>query len=448
MEVESSVDRLLEALRALGSGAAEALAELDLVEFPPATAWARSGAMWLSGTPNGPPAVAPGSLANTAEGCAAAIGRLSAAFGHPVQIHIPTVLSGRAAIHGRTRAGRVSVGGRTRLLATGRGWIAVTLARPADRDLLPALLERPAVENPWSELAAFAQTLDGEDLENRAQLLGIAAAMAGSRSADLPWRTSIGGRPRRTTEPPRLPTVVDLSSLWAGPLCASILSRAGARVIKVESTRRPDPVRMAEPLFFAWLHCGHQSVAIDLSSASGAKRLRSILELADVVIEASRPRALQQLGVCAADFLRRRPGRTWISITGYGRNGESGRRVGFGDDAAAAGGLLGSTPGGGPVFCGDAIADPLTGLFAGAAALGSQLAGGGHLLDVPLADAAAFAGSGPQGPPYRTFEHPVLGVALEQAGTTVAVSRPRAPRPRGQARPLGSDTVRVLAEAC
>ena len=39
------------------------------------------------------------------------------------------------------------------------------------------------------------------------------------------------------------PLVVDLSALWAGPLCAHLLGLAGARVVKVESLGRPDGAR-------------------------------------------------------------------------------------------------------------------------------------------------------------------------------------------------------------
>jgi hypothetical protein len=62
--------------------------------------------------------------------------------------------------------------------------------------------------------------------------------------------------------------------------------------------------------------------------------------------------------------------------------------VAFGDDAAVSGGLAGGTAAG-PVFCGDAIADPLTGLEAARAVLESHARGGGEVIDVAMAAVAA-----------------------------------------------------------
>src|SRR5204863_308785 len=61
----------------------------------------------------------------------------------------------------------------------------------------------------------------------------------------------------------RSPLVVDLSSLWAGPLCARVLAGLGARVIKVESRTRPDGARFGPPAFFEMMHRHTQCVALD-----------------------------------------------------------------------------------------------------------------------------------------------------------------------------------------
>ena len=204
--------------------------------------------------------------------------------------------------------------------------------------------------------------------------------------------------------------------MWAGPLCARVLGLAGLRVVKVESTGRPDGARRGHAGFFDWLHGGHESVALDLGSEGGRAALRRLVAQADVVVEASRPRALAQLGIDAEAAVAARPGTTWVSITGYGRSGPGAGRVAFGDDAAVAGGLVAYDAEGLPVFCADAVADPITGLHAAAAALASVAAGGGHLIDVPMAGAVAAACANPA-PPAAAVAAPGPGARPPPPGT-------------------------------
>jgi crotonobetainyl-CoA:carnitine CoA-transferase CaiB-like acyl-CoA transferase len=186
---------------------------------------------------------------------------------------------------------------------------------------------------------------------------------------------------------------VDLSSLWAGPLCTNLLHLMGADVTKVESQHRPDGARRGSQAFFELLNAGKRELVLDFRSLDGVAELRRRLTEADVVVEASRPRALEQLGIVADDLLRQTDGPTlWVSITGHGRSGDGAPRVAFGDDAAAAGGLV-AFDDVGPCFCADAVADPLTGIVAAVAAKRALRTGGRWLLDVSMAAvAASFAG--------------------------------------------------------
>jgi crotonobetainyl-CoA:carnitine CoA-transferase CaiB-like acyl-CoA transferase len=170
------------------------------------------------------------------------------------------------------------------------------------------------------------------------------------------------------------------------------------------------------------------------------------------VVESARPRALLQLGIDAAAMVEQVPGLTWVSITGYGRAEPGGSWVAFGDDAAVAAGLTIAT-GATPLFCGDAIADPLTGLLAAVAALESWRAGGGTLVDVALRDVVAHV-LGSEAPCGVATVRPcdVPGEWEVVAGNErQRVLPPRARTPTGRARPLGADTERVLrslAVAC
>jgi hypothetical protein len=341
------------------------------------------------------------------------------------------LLGERAAIAGLTRDGDVSCGGATRLLPAGDGWFALSLARPDDLGLVPALLERDCREDPWAALRAAAGTRSAGELVERARLLGLPAAVlaapAGSPGDDLPvtWHALDGpaAPPRRAADV----RVVDLSALWAGPLCGSLLARAGTEVVKVESTGRPDGARAGPRPFFDLLNGGKLGVALDLATPAGRAALRDLLLGADVVIEASRPRALQQMGLDPPELLALGGPQVWVSITGHGRHDPNGSWVAFGDDAAVAGGLV-AWDGAGPCFCADAVADPLAGLVATVAALDALDRGGRWLIDVALAGVAAWCAG------------PTLPVP---AGTTAAPPRCRAAFRR--APELGEHTAAVLA---
>ncbi|MEB8341404.1 CoA transferase [Streptomyces endophyticus] len=304
-----------------------------------------------------------------------------------VPVDLGTELFLRARLAGFASSGRTSAGGSCRMLRAADGWVAVNLARPADHASVPALLN---LLGGAGELTDAIAARPAAEAAGRAQLLGVPAAALGSECNRRPpvRRERLG-----PASEPRTPAgirVVDFSALWAGPLCARLLGLGGAEVVKVESATRPDGARRGSPAFYRHLHRGHRGVVLDFTDPAA---LRSAVADADVVIEASRPRALRRAGLDAGWFLAGRPGRVWMSITGYGRADD---RIAFGDDAAVAGGLVAWPPdGAGPAFLGDALADPVTGVYAARAAARSLRDGGGHLVDVAMAACAAdVAGAG------------------------------------------------------
>jgi crotonobetainyl-CoA:carnitine CoA-transferase CaiB-like acyl-CoA transferase len=301
--------------------------------------------------------------------------------------------------------------------------------------------------DPWVRLGDAAATRTSDEFVERIRLFGVPAAAVPEQApiVELPWQaTRIAVAVADASLEGAL--VVDLSSLWAGPLCGQILGRAGARVVKVESTRRPDGARAGEPRLFDWLHAGQESVAVDFTLAEDRASIADLIRSADFVIEASRPRALAQLGL-SHDQLDLRAGTVWVSITGHGRGRPD--LVAFGDDAAAAGGLLARSRSE-PAFCADAIADPLTGVIAALAAVASRAAGGGHLLDVAMSEvAAAFAGAdlGCPGAHHVDPRRTSWFVRCVRSGDEQRVLGPRVPEVTGHARRLGADNDRWLAKS-
>ncbi len=429
--------------------------EAGAAGLDPATEWARSGAMALTGFEDGPPLPAPGPLASCARGTVEALRSLAAAHWSAGDLDGPALLGEHAAILGLTRHGTTSPNGACRLLRAADGWIAVNLARPDDVALLPAWLEERAISDAWRVVEERAAKRAAAELVARARLLGLPVAPAGPPPARAPsWLRIAAHTAAVARSATAIPLVVDLSSLWAGPLCTHLLGLAGARVIKVENVGRPDGARRGPSAFYDLLNAGKESVALDFRSAADLLRLCRLLARADIVVESARPRALLQLGIDAKQLVAEGPGRTWVAITGYGRAEPGATWVAFGDDAGAAAGLAVATGSvaarnvpnqeATPLFCGDAIADPLTGMHAAVAALASWKSGGGHLLDLALSrvvgHALAFAPGTPPGRPWRRRE------ALASPPTHEPAALPRHRPVTTAARPLGADTAAVLGE--
>lgn len=401
--------------------------------------WAACGAMALTGDPDGPPASDPARVALAADGFAATIAHLSGRVGRAVYVDGAALLGERAALAGLTRHGSRSCGGATRLLRASDGWLALTLARADDVQLIDAWLGEPigvpddVPVHDWAPIEAAVTRRTRADLVPAATLLGLPCASLGEVSPKcelVGFAATAAGIDRfRVIEGL---TVVDLSSLWAGPLCAQLLGQAGARVVKVESSTRPDGARFGPPAFFDLLHAGHRSVSLDFASDDGRRWLRRLIASADIVIEASRPRALVALGASFGALHDAGWRGVWLSITGYGRNDEASHRVAFGDDAAVAGGLV-SEAGDAPMFCADAVADPLTGMLAAASVFDCLDRGSSGLIDVSLARTASHVAAG------------VRRVPLSES-TAVTVAPPSARRALDRAASLGAHTDEVLRE--
>jgi hypothetical protein len=113
------------------------------------------------------------------------------------------------------------------------------------------------------------------DLVERAGLLGLAVAEAGAPSrVGRPGALVVSCGTALERSRAARPLVVDLSSLWAGPLCTQLLQDAGARVVKLESAARPDGARFGAPAFFDLLNAGKASVALELATQHGRDALR------------------------------------------------------------------------------------------------------------------------------------------------------------------------------
>src|SRR5262245_20696850 len=301
-------------------------------------------------------------------------------------------IDGPALLHERERLlelapqGTISAGGTCHLLPAADRWMALNLARGDDVDAIPAWVGRELEEPVWDAVAEHAATITAAEGVALAQLLGIPAAVAiAPEEFEGPSVTvDAHDAPARSRRDPP-PTVVDLSALWAGPLCARLIGAAlGARVLKVEHIGRPDGARAGPPAFWRSLNGAKEERHLDLATTTGRAELAAVLAHAKVIVSAARSRALTNLGLDPAQHAAR--GAIWVSITGYGLTGDRADWVAFGDDAAVAGGLavVGGTYDA-PEFVGDAVADPLAGLAGAVVAVRLTRARRAGVVDVSMA---------------------------------------------------------------
>jgi hypothetical protein len=346
-------------------------------------------------------------------------------------------------IRGRRSAG---VGGSYLNPTRDGSWFALTIMREEDRAFLPALFGKEGMEqSSQEELAAEIARHDSADLLERGRALGLPVACADEVPASPAVELLARGE-RRERPAGHRPLVVDLSAIWAGPLCGHLLWLAGAEVIKVESRKRPDMIRISDPQTFSIVNQGKDCVDVDLADPGQRDRLVALIRRADIVLESSRPRALRQLGIDAEALVREVPGLVWLSITGHGATGEPANWVGVGNDCAVAGGLSRALADatGEIGYVGDALADPLTGITAALEGWRAYREGKAVRLGFAMSAIAAKALA-----EERAYDRAALDGELRAWGASVGKLFPKVPLRAGMApvRDLGADTEKWFGTA-
>lgn len=248
-----------------------------------------------------------------------------------------------------------------------------------------------------------------------------------------------GSRPTAHPAPPAAASpgplaglrVLDLATLFAGPLAATLLGDFGAEVIKVEHPRRPDPSRGHGPakdgvgLWWKLLGRNKQTVTLDLATPGGRDVLLRLAATADVVVENFRPGTLEKWGLGPEELAAAQPGLVLARVTGFGQFGPYARRPGFGTLAEAMSGFAALTgePDGPPTLPPFGLADSvaaLTTAYAVLAALrGRESTGRGQVVDLAIIEPMLTV-LGPQ-----PLWYDQLGHVQARTGNRSANSAPR-----------------------
>ena len=149
--------------------------------------------------------------------------------------------------------------------------------------------------------------------------------------------------------------VLDLGMFWAGPYCGGLLADMGAEVIKVESCRRPDPLRIqargiypnGEPGERPWNRSGMINernrnkfgITLDLTLPKGKEVFKRLIKVSDVVVENFSRKVMGSWDLNYPQLKEVNPAIIMISLSSQGLTGPDKDHVSFGPTLEDIGGL-------------------------------------------------------------------------------------------------------------
>ena len=172
--------------------------------------------------------------------------------------------------------------------------------------------------------------------------------------------------------------VLDLSRVFAGPLCGQVLADFGAEVIKVEHPGRGDDTRdwgmrigKTETTYYNGMNRNKRSITLDLQSPEGLRIVQQLLPQVDVLIHNFKTGGAEKLGLGHEQLKAFKPDLIYCAIAGYDSSGPEAARPGYDLVIQGEAGLMALNgdahmP---PLKFGVAVVDMMTGMYAAQAVL-------------------------------------------------------------------------------
>ena len=193
--------------------------------------------------------------------------------------------------------------------------------------------------------------------------------------------------------------VLDLSRVFAGPLCAQVLADFGAEVIKVEHPERGDDTRdwgqrigQTETTYYNSMHRNKRSITVDLQTAKGQQLIHELLPQCDVVVQNFKTGGAEKLGLGYEQLKAFRSDLIYCSVAGYHSAGPEASRPGYDLVIQGEAGLMAINGEAhqDPLKFGVAVVDMVTGMYAAQAVLAAlfrrERTGKGRLIEMALYD--------------------------------------------------------------
>jgi crotonobetainyl-CoA:carnitine CoA-transferase CaiB-like acyl-CoA transferase len=131
--------------------------------------------------------------------------------------------------------------------------------------------------------------------------------------------------------------ILDFTTLLPGPYATMVLADLGAEVLRIESSKRFDPIRVMPPFVDEQgsLSCGHaylnrnkKSMALDLKNKESFTVVERLIHHYDIIVEQFRPGVMERLGLSYERLSTINPEIIYCSITGYGQDSPLKERAG------------------------------------------------------------------------------------------------------------------------
>ncbi len=145
--------------------------------------------------------------------------------------------------------------------------------------------------------------------------------------------------------------VLDFCWIGAGALVTKVLAELGAEVIRVESRKHPDNLRLAPPVrpgtqgleasgYFASRNPGKKSFALNMREPRAREIALQLAEKATIVSSNFRPGVMERWGLSYEDVEKVNPGVVYLTMPMQGGDGPHSQFIGFGSTIAALSGLV------------------------------------------------------------------------------------------------------------
>ncbi|MDN5505571.1 MAG: CoA transferase [Comamonas sp.] len=193
--------------------------------------------------------------------------------------------------------------------------------------------------------------------------------------------------------------VLDLSRVFAGPLCGMVLADFGAEVVKVEHPGRGDDTRdwgirigKTETTYYNSMNRNKRSITLDLQTPEGVKILHELLPQFDVLIHNFKTGGAEKLGLGYEQLKAIKPDLIYCAVAGYDSSGPEAKRPGYDLVIQGEAGLMALNGDAGmpPLKFGVAVVDLVTGMYAAQAVLAALFrrdrTGKGRLIEMALYD--------------------------------------------------------------